>query len=46
MNLESNYRELLAKQEEGERLRQDVEWLEKFPLKNVVKMNWIPFKKR
>lgn len=43
LNLESNYRDLVAKQQERERLRQKVEWIKKFPIKKMIKMEWISF---
>ena len=39
--LEQNYRAALARLEERERLSQHVEWLSNFPIKELVKRNWL-----
>jgi len=38
---EKYYRELLAQQEERERLEKQLAWLKKFPLKEMVKRGWL-----
>lgn len=40
-NLERNYRADLARLEERERLKTHVEWLKKFPVKEMIKKKWI-----
>jgi HTH-type transcriptional regulator / antitoxin HigA len=40
-NRESQYREILAKQEEQERLENQLDWLKNFPINAMVKQNWI-----
>lgn len=40
-NLEQNYREHLARQEEQERLADQTEWLDRFPLKEMIRRGWI-----
>lgn len=38
---ESDYREFLARKEEQENLKKQVEWLKKLPLKAMMKLGWI-----
>ncbi len=40
-NLERNYREFIARQEEQKKLQQHVEWLKKIPVKDMGKRGWI-----
>lgn len=40
-NRESQYREILAKLEEQERLENQLDWLKNFPINAMVKRNWI-----
>ncbi len=40
-NLERNYREFLAKQEEQKKLQDQVEWLKKIPVNDMSKRGWI-----
>ena len=40
-NRERYYREWLAREAEQERLSQQVEWLKKFPVKDMIKKGWI-----
>jgi len=42
MNLESNYREHLAREKERERLDTHVGWLKTLPIKDMVAQKWIP----
>lgn len=39
--LEQNFQEFLARQREAERLAKQTEWLSRFPIKEMVKLNWI-----
>ena len=41
INREQRYREFLARREEQVRLEQDLEWLKKFPVADMVKFGWI-----
>lgn len=41
INLESNYRQALAKQKEEEELEQKIEWLDKFPINDIAKLGYI-----
>jgi addiction module HigA family antidote len=41
MNLESNYRQALAKEKERKNLRQQTEWLKQLPLKDMIKFHWV-----
>ena len=38
---ESEYREALARQQESERLQEDVQWLRGFPVPTMAKLGWI-----
>lgn len=40
-NLEKDYRESVATLEEEERLEEELDWLENFPIKEMIKRNWI-----
>jgi HTH-type transcriptional regulator / antitoxin HigA len=40
-NLERNYREFIASQEEQKKLQQHVEWLKQIPVKDMSKQGWI-----
>ncbi len=40
-NLEANYREQLAKMQEREQLSKDISWLEKIPVKELVKRGFV-----
>jgi HTH-type transcriptional regulator / antitoxin HigA len=40
-NLERNYREFIASQEEQKKLQQHVEWLKQIPVKDMSKRGWI-----
>lgn len=42
---EQNYRDFLARQREQERLEQQIEWLDRFPIKAMVKLGWLEFSK-
>ena len=42
MNLDSNYREHLARFREKERLSSQVGWLDSIPWRDMVKLQWIP----
>lgn len=42
-NLERNYREALARQEEQERLYKQVAWLDQIPVKDMINKKWILF---
>lgn len=42
-NLERNYREALARQEEQERLYKQVAWLDQIPVKDMIHKKWIRF---
>ncbi|QLE58285.1 helix-turn-helix domain-containing protein [Nostoc sp. TCL26-01] len=42
-NREQRYREFLARQEEQERLKKQVEWLGMIPVKAMMKFGWIQF---
>lgn len=44
-NLESEYREQLFKIEELERLAQEIQYINKFPMKEVLKKGWIKLQK-
>lgn len=41
MNLESNYRQALVKEQEKQSLSQSAEWLKQIPLKNMIEFGWI-----
>ena len=41
MNLEYNYREILARLEEQQRLELQMEWLANIPFKHMIKLGWI-----
>jgi len=41
MNRERRYREFLARQEEHERLKQNLEWLKTIPFRDMAKKGWI-----
>lgn len=41
MNREAEYREALARIEEQEKLQNDLEWLDRFPLASMKKLGWI-----
>lgn len=41
LNLEANYQEALARQGEQGQLNQDLGWLERLPIKDMVKLGWI-----
>lgn len=41
INLESNYRQELAKEKEEEELSKKIEWLENFPLNEITKRGYI-----
>lgn len=41
INLESNYRQALARQREKDELSNKIEWLEKFPVNEIVKLGFI-----
>ena len=45
-NLESHYRESLARAEETERLAEYVDWLKGFPVAEMVKWGWIRSRKK
>ena len=40
-NRERNYREVLARREERERLRGQVKWLSELPVRSMVKLGWV-----
>jgi len=40
-NLEANYREALARQSEEAALQSNIEWLQHFPVKAMVKLGWL-----
>lgn len=44
-NRERHYREHLARQEEQERLSKQVEWLDRMPVKEMIKRQWVRFYK-
>lgn len=41
MNYERSYREAVARAEERARLQKEVEWLKRFPLKQMIEFGWI-----
>jgi HTH-type transcriptional regulator/antitoxin HigA len=41
INLERNYREWLAREEERKALEPDLPWLDKFPVKDMARQDWI-----
>ncbi|MFV8570025.1 HigA family addiction module antitoxin [Marinobacter sp. SBS5] len=41
LNLESNYQEIKARLDEEERLENDLNWLKRIPVAQMVKLNWI-----
>jgi len=41
-NLERNYQEARARMREEEHLQSQVKWLKNFPIKQLVKLGWIP----
>jgi len=41
LTLESNYRAFVARSEDRERLRASIDWLKRFPTKEMVKRGWI-----
>ncbi len=46
-NLEKNYREILARLAEQERLQEQIVWLRELPVKALVKLGWIrPYKEK
>jgi HTH-type transcriptional regulator / antitoxin HigA len=44
-NLERNYREFIARQEEQKKLQQHIEWLKKIPVNDMSKRGWIQIHK-
>lgn len=38
---EQNYQDFLARQREQERLEKQIEWLDRFPIKAMVKLGWL-----
>ncbi|MCL4440487.1 MAG: HigA family addiction module antitoxin [Firmicutes bacterium] len=40
-NREQNYREYLARREEGKRLQEQVEWLSQIPVATLIKLGWV-----
>jgi len=42
-NREQQYREALARQDEQKRLKEQITWLDKIPVKAMVKFKWIQF---
>src|SRR3972149_8107917 len=40
-NRERNYREVLARREERERLKGQVKWLRELPVRSMVKLGWV-----
>lgn len=41
LNLESQYQEVLARNDEEKRLDRDLEWLQRIPVSQMVKLNWL-----
>ncbi|CAC9620330.1 Antitoxin HigA / unknown domain [uncultured Gammaproteobacteria bacterium] len=41
MNLESNYRQALAQEQEKQVLLVNADWLKQIPLKNMIKLDWV-----
>lgn len=41
LNLEKNYQEALVKKKEEEKLQKQSDWLKRFPVKEMIKRNWI-----
>ena len=41
-NLEGNYRMTLARNRDNDMLTENVKWLEDYPIREMVKRNWIP----
>jgi len=41
LNLERNYREVLARKKDEERLRTEVAWIRQFPLRAMAKAGWV-----
>ena len=45
MNLESNYQEDLVRLEQKSRMLSNLEWLDRFPIKEMMKLEWLPSSK-
>src|SRR4030042_355719 len=41
-NLERNYRETLARLEEEKKFEEEKDWIKRFPIATLTKMEWIP----